>query len=178
MTDAENIRLADRGRMRVRTRSRERGLHGREDLPRDLLIASVVDDLQPNTFLDADRSVPEISPEEVAVGGAVHHRPRRRELAPDDRLGWLPGASPVADCSTLYTSLQRNRVVTHARCEEHHRRVAARDVVPHTRTYVRKRSGRKGPCAGYDSRPSGDWCNGNIGVSKTLARGSIPRSPA
>jgi hypothetical protein len=26
--------------------------------------------------------------------------------------------------------------------------------------------------------PSGDWCNGNMGVSKTLARGSIPRSPA
>ncbi len=24
----------------------------------------------------------------------------------------------------------------------------------------------------------GDWCNGNMGVSKTLARGSIPRSPA
>lgn len=24
----------------------------------------------------------------------------------------------------------------------------------------------------------GDWCNGNTGVSKTLARGSIPRSPA
>src|ERR1700691_2296854 len=23
----------------------------------------------------------------------------------------------------------------------------------------------------------GDWCNGNMGVSKTLARGSIPRSP-
>jgi uncharacterized protein YkwD len=26
--------------------------------------------------------------------------------------------------------------------------------------------------------PSGDWCNGNIAVSKTAARGSIPRSPA
>ena len=25
---------------------------------------------------------------------------------------------------------------------------------------------------------SGDWCNGNIAVSKTAARGSIPRSPA
>lgn len=34
--------------------------------------------------------------------------------------------------------------------------------------------------ANYNRRgsPVGDWCNGNIGVSKTLARGSIPRSPA
>ena len=26
--------------------------------------------------------------------------------------------------------------------------------------------------------PRGDWCNGNMMVSKTIARGSIPRSPA
>ncbi len=30
----------------------------------------------------------------------------------------------------------------------------------------------------YNPGSPGDWCNGNMGVSKTLARGSIPRSPA
>jgi hypothetical protein len=49
------------------------------------------------------------------------------------------------------------------------------------RTHVRRTIGRNGGSGVYNrpcSATPGDWCNGNIVVSKTIARGSIPRSPA
>jgi hypothetical protein len=43
---------------------------------------------------------------------------------------------------------------------------------------ARTAQGRSRASQRLQSLAPGDWCNGNMGVSKTLARGSIPRSPA
>jgi hypothetical protein len=64
----------------------------------------------------------------------------------------------------------------------HRRRIRSRRTRRDQWPNVDGRRGAARLACGAGSRrlqfqPPGDWCNGNMGVSKTLARGSIPRSP-
>src|SRR5581483_2565165 len=101
VADAENVGLSDRRWVNAWRSTGKRRRHRREDLVRDPGIAPVVDDLYPNALLYDDGAVPEIDPEEVAVGRAVPNRPRRRKFVPLNGRGRTARKAPVANRPTL-----------------------------------------------------------------------------
>ena len=130
----------------------------------------------------------------AASGRRVGHEARKLRERGTEVLLLQPGADDLQDHgrelhgprrrlqvgeqALRSTALRPARAARHG-CRAARRQAAAQGGEARRDGPAARRLTRLGDCpSGYPPTRSGDWCNGNIGVSKTLARGSIPRSPA